>query len=56
MRGNLVKAESEDTTVVLMNLTTEDQEEALKGDSHLTITSNDWVQEILVQQAAKVGR
>ena len=53
MRGNPVKAESDRTVVVQMNLTEEDQQGVLFGESHLTITSNDWVQEILVYQAAK---
>ena len=53
MRGNPVKVESDQTVVVKVNLTESDKIGALEDVSHLTITSNDWVQRILVREALR---
>jgi thioesterase domain-containing protein len=52
MRGNPVRTESPRTVVRLVNLEESDSLGLMQTQSHLTITLDDWVQEILVQQAA----
>jgi hypothetical protein len=51
MRGNPVRTESPKTFVQLVNLEENDRLGLMQTRSHLTITTDDWVQEILVQQA-----
>lgn len=53
MRGNPVRAESGETEVIQVNLTEADGEGALAGESHITITGNEWVQGILVREATR---
>jgi hypothetical protein len=52
MRGNPVRTESPETSVQLVNLEESDTLGLLQARSHLTITTDAWVQEILAQQAA----
>jgi hypothetical protein len=52
MRGNPVRTESPQTIVRLVNLEENDLQGLMQTRSHLAITTDDWVQEILVQQAA----
>jgi hypothetical protein len=54
MRGNPVRTESPTTFVRLVNLEESDSQGMMQTRSHLTITTDDWVQEILVQQAVSV--
>ncbi|MDF1812106.1 MAG: hypothetical protein P1V20_07825 [Verrucomicrobiales bacterium] len=53
MRGNPVITESDRTKITKINLTEKDFEGALSDDSHLAITSDPWVQSILVSEAVK---
>jgi hypothetical protein len=54
MRGNRVRTESPMTLVRLVNLEELDRSGLMETQSHLTITTDDWVQEILVQQTMSV--
>lgn len=54
MRGLPVRVESTQTVVNLLNLDEHAPPGVLHGENHLTITTNDWIQELLVQQAAAV--
>ncbi|MBW3599780.1 MAG: hypothetical protein KY475_21235 [Planctomycetes bacterium] len=54
MRGNPVRTESPGTFVQLVNLEENDPLGLMTTRSHLTITTDEWVQAILVQQAAAV--
>jgi hypothetical protein len=51
MRGNPVRTESPGTVVHLVNLEENDPLGLMQTRTHLTIPTDDWVQEILVQQA-----
>jgi hypothetical protein len=54
MRGNPVRIESTGTVVQRVNLKHSAPPGVLCGENHLTITANEWVQELLVEQAAAV--
>ena len=54
MRGLPVRVESPATHVTLINLETIDPGDRLEGYNHLTITTNPWVQQLLVAEAAAV--
>ncbi len=51
MRGNPVRVESQDTVVQRVNLKQCAPPGVLRGENHLTIASNPWVQSLLVEQA-----
>lgn len=55
MRGNPIRVESTtDTVAQRVNLKEIAPPGALRGENHLTITANAWVQDLLVEQAAAV--
>lgn len=54
MRGNPVRTESPKTAVQLVNLEESDPLGLMQTNSHLTITTDEWVQQILVRQATAV--
>ena len=56
MRGNPVKLESaEHTKLTHVNLKTADNGEGrLRGESHITITNNDWVQDLLTKEIIRI--
>ena len=57
MRGNPVKLESaEHTKLTHVNLKTADNGEGrLRGESHITITNNDWVQDLLTKEVLRIA-
>jgi hypothetical protein len=50
MRGNPVRTESPATMVQQVNLEELDTQGMMQTESHLTITTDDWVQKLLVQR------
>jgi hypothetical protein len=52
--GHPVRVESTETVVNRVNLEETAPPGVLEGECHLTITTNEWIQEILVHQAAAV--
>jgi hypothetical protein len=54
MRGAAVRTESPTTFVRLVNLRELDTTGMMQTDSHLTITTDEWVQDLLVQQVVSV--
>lgn len=51
MRGHPVKTESPETEVRLINLKEHDRNGSMSARSHLTVTADEWIQEMLAQQA-----